>query len=111
MSDEQTGAELLGIAEPGDGPWDALSALQHDADPKVFMAEPVPRINVVTAAEIHSMLPEHLQDGVSLEWIHANVPGKRRIGKWNLWPTKLVLSFFNDYANDYPPGAMSNGSG
>lgn len=53
-----------------------------------------PRVDLVTATEIMAMLPETVKGSVSIRWIRNNVPGKRRIGKQDMWPRSAVLDYF-----------------
>ena len=67
-------------------PLTVLRELQHSNHP--------PRVDLVSTAEIMAMLPESLQGSVSLKWIRQNVPGKRRVGRQDMWPRSAVLDYF-----------------
>jgi hypothetical protein len=65
-----------------------LRDLQHGDGPGA------PRLDLVTAKEILDMLPDSLRGEVSDRWIRRTVPGRRRVGRQDMWPRTMVLDYF-----------------
>lgn len=77
-------------------PLAVLRDLQHgdgDSGGELVVDPPV-KLDLLTAQEIHDMLPEELARSVGLKWIRTNVPGKKRIGRIDMWPRKAVVAYF-----------------
>ena len=70
--------------------WSAVRDVQHGQSPT-----PPSAIPLIGAHEILAMFPPAVQLQVSTKWVRANVPGKVRIGRSYVWPTRKVLEFLN----------------